>query len=270
MQMPRQKNNGEESKIEVFNHAFFWYRKRGFLTLFFHPVYPYSPRMRNGFFASLSLYPWRHLCISLAPLAVSLILLATLIGTGETLVLYFREMRMQDIGLTSAMYFISQTARYFLYAIYAALFINAIYKRDGLQIKRVLVFSIVQICIAALFVQCIKIVVGSPRPLLALDIDNSSRMPFSFSSEYHSFPSGHTTEMTSASATLASWFHSPAFSCVMGILIALMGISRIYLSQHRLSEVAAGMVLGATASLLIHFFCSREYSYDYPFRSLSR
>jgi Membrane-associated phospholipid phosphatase len=117
-------------------------------------------------------------------------------------------------------------------------------------------------------VQCIKIVVGSPRPVHALT--DPTHMPFSLKASHHSFPSGHTTEIVNASATLALWFRNSLFSFGMGLLIALVGYSRIHLSQHRLSDVIAGMMLGTLASLLIHFLSSREYRYEYSFRQVSR
>lgn len=216
----------------------------------------------------MSLYPWRHLCICLAPLALSLVLFAAFIGTDDALVLHFKKVRAENPAMTSLIQSFSNIANFSLYAIYAGLFFIGLKKRDGMQIKRVLVFTAVQICIAAVLVQCIKIVVGSPRPFHALA--NPDNVPFSFNGLHHSFPSGHTTEVVNASGTLASWFQNSAFSCAMGVFIALMGSSRIYLSQHRLSDVVAGMALGSAATLLIHFFCSREYRYDYPFRQVSR
>lgn len=216
----------------------------------------------------MSLYPWRHLFLCLAPLTIVLILFAALIGTDETLLRYFMKVRYFNPEMTSFIQSFSNVANFFLYAVYVILFAIGIRKKNGPQVKRVLIFTAVQLCVAGLLVQCIKVVVGSPRPFHAIDFPGN--MPFSFSGLYHSFPSGHTTEVVTASGTLAAWLQSLYFSCAMGVFVALVGASRIYLSRHRLSDVVAGMVLGSAASLLIHYFCSREYRYDYPFRQVSR
>lgn len=224
--------------------------------------------MRSSFLSILFLYPWRHLLICLAPLFFALILFALCIGTDAELAIFFDQFRCRHREFTSFVQAFSNTANFSLYAIYAGLLYVGLRNKDSAQVKRILIFAAFQICIAALLVQCIKFVVGSPRPFHALSAPG--RVPFSFSGLHHSFPSGHTTEVVNASGTLAIWFQRPVFSFAMGILIALVGSSRIYLSQHRLSDVIAGMALGSIASLLIHFFCSREYRYDYPFRQVSR
>lgn len=224
--------------------------------------------MRNCFLSSLYTYSWRHLLLCLIPLAIVLLSLALGIGTNENLAIYFKSLRERMPALTSAMRLVSDTANFCLYSIYAILLWQAWNKKSTLALKRIVVFALVQICIAALLVQCIKIIVGSPRPVHALT--DPSNIPFSLKASHHSFPSGHTTEIVNASATLALWFRHTLFSFGMGLLIALVGYSRIHLSQHRLSDVIAGMVLGSLASLLIHFLSSREYRYEYPFRQVSR
>ena len=44
----------------------------------------------------------------------------------------------------------------------------------------------------------------------------------------------------------------------LGLIVALVGFSRIYLSMHHISDVAGGLVAGVLAGLLNHHLCSRE------------
>lgn len=224
--------------------------------------------MRNGLLNSLNTYPWRHLVICLAPLIIVIAYLGLTVGTNEELAVHFKTVRQQTPDFTAAMQMVSNTANFCLYAVYATVLWHGWRKRDCRTIRRVVIFVLVQVCIAALLVQCIKIMVGSPRPVHALS--DPSYMPFSLKGSHHSFPSGHTTEIVNASVTLATWFRQPLFSFSMGLLIALVGYSRIHLSQHRLSDVIAGVVLGSLASLLIHFLSSREYRYEYLIRQATR
>jgi membrane-associated phospholipid phosphatase len=46
----------------------------------------------------------------------------------------------------------------------------------------------------------------------------------------------------------------------MGLLIAFVGFSRLYLSRHHLSDVAVGMACGALAGLFVHYLYCRESS----------
>jgi membrane-associated phospholipid phosphatase len=61
----------------------------------------------------------------------------------------------------------------------------------------------------------------------------------------HSFPSGHT--MAAYAWTLSALFflRAPLFSVLLPLMALAIGLSRIYLSQHFLVDVAAGAWLGS-------------------------
>ncbi len=219
--------------------------------------------MVNRFFAILSFYPWQHLFFCLAPLGSALIYLVATIGTGDALITHFAGLRQQYPQFTNFLRLFSGNANLVLYAVYGALLWNGLRTQNTERLRQIFYFAIVQICISALLVQGLKILVGSPRPLHSLV--ESDNMPFSLKNKYHSFPSGHTTEIVNASLTLVVWFRYRLFSLAMGLLTALVGLSRIYFSQHHISDVVAGIVLGSLASLLIHFLlCRRECHYEQP------
>jgi undecaprenyl-diphosphatase len=68
-----------------------------------------------------------------------------------------------------------------------------------------------------------------------------------------SFPSGHTTEATAVYGVLAaivavntaSWRHKVAAWTVAVSIAALVGLSRLYLGAHWLTDVSGGWALGA-------------------------
>lgn len=195
--------------------------------------------------------------LCLAPLGAVLFLLATLYGQGNTLTRNMLLLREKSPHLTCVMGFLTDATAYALYAVYALLLILGLLRKDQHLVRLVLLFALVQLCITVLVVQGVKFAVGRPRPLPAfLDAEYT---PFSSSGAYRSFPSGHTTEITGAASRLASWSDKPYLPCIMGLLIALVGFSRIFLSMHHLSDVVAGALLGVSASLLIHYL-SREPS----------
>lgn len=69
---------------------------------------------------------------------------------------------------------------------------------------------------------------------------------------HHSFPSGHTTAAFAFFGFIAIRYFSdkPRMQVLMALTAALIGYSRIYLSQHFLEDVLAGMLLG-TFCLLV-------------------
>lgn len=71
----------------------------------------------------------------------------------------------------------------------------------------------------------------------------------------HSFPSGHTTTAFTMALILAYMINKKIWSFFLPILALLAGYSRVYLAQHFLTDVLAGMCAGivsAIVSLLIY------------------
>ena len=212
--------------------------------------------MRHTLISSFRSYPWQHHFICIAPLAGILIFLAAGIGTGDDITLYFKALRPQMPVLTKVMRFISTYCNPAFYAVYAWILWRGIQNRDIRRIRFVLMYAAVQVLVSLLLVNLLKVSIGKPRPMVALG--NGDYVPFSPASKYHAFPSGHTSEAVGAAVPLATWHRQALFSLLVGIAVALVGFSRIYLSRHHLSDVVGGMVAGSLVGLLIHYFCSRE------------
>ncbi len=73
---------------------------------------------------------------------------------------------------------------------------------------------------------------------------------------HHSFPSGHTTAAFAFFGFLSLHYFSqkPLFQILMAISAGLVGYSRMYLSQHFLEDVLAGMFVGSLFVLFTLFF----------------
>lgn len=104
----------------------------------------------------------------------------------------------------------------------------------------------------------LKLLINRPRPL--------TEYAASIWLDKLSFPSGHATGSTIAYGLLAyfAWqlLPQPWNYIVVGVLvslIALIGISRVYLGAHFPSDVIAGWLLG-TAALLVVIFVVKPFS----------
>lgn len=86
----------------------------------------------------------------------------------------------------------------------------------------------------------LKVLFGRERP----DIPNSkgSFTGVSFSDNYHSMPSGHTTAAFAMASVLAR--HDPTHAAWYYTGATLVGLSRIHLARHWPSDVVAGALVG--------------------------
>jgi membrane-associated phospholipid phosphatase len=66
----------------------------------------------------------------------------------------------------------------------------------------------------------------------------------------HSFPSGHTSTAFTMSLLLSSIIPRRVWSYVLPFIALLVGYSRVYLAQHFLTDVCAGVIIGIVSSYL--------------------
>jgi undecaprenyl-diphosphatase len=97
---------------------------------------------------------------------------------------------------------------------------------------------------AGLADDALKIVFGRARPYLWLAGDDSGFGFIRYSAKFASFPSGHTTTSMAAAAVFSMLLPRarPWFFLAAGMI----GLSRIVLNSHYLSDVIAGALLGLT------------------------
>ena len=226
-----------------------------FFTLSFPALSFYTSAMRQARLSLSGAYPWRRQFICLAPLALVLSAVILSTGTGDAVTRFFLLQREAHPALTVFVAFTTDAAGYMLYGVYVLLFCFGLARKDWRMVRLVLLFALVHFCVTVLVVQGLKYVIGRPRPLPAFT--GAELSPMMGGSDFRSLPSGHSADITGAASRLATWFNRPHLALCMGLVIALVGFSRIYLSMHHVSDVAAGAALGVSASFLVHYL-SRE------------
>ena len=105
------------------------------------------------------------------------------------------------------------------------------------------------VAVAGLADDVLKIVFGRARPYLWLAGDDSGFGLLRYSARFASFPSGHTTTSTAAALVFGALLPRGQYWFLLAAL--LIGLSRIVLDVHYLSDVIAGALLGAGVALLV-------------------
>lgn len=214
---------------------------------------PFYPFLRN--------YQWLLHIIGLLPTVLMLALVAVFFGTGTELAAFFMAYRMEHSMLTRAMLVVTHGTAPVFYCVYAWLLFQGLRTRNRQLVHFVLIYAVVQLLVAFLLVRLIKFSVGKPRPMSLLA--GCDYEPFSLKHGQHSFPSGHTTEITGASLSLLRLKRDMAFSFGMGWVIALVGFSRIYLGMHHITDVLCALAFGSLTVVLVHYFSTWErYAYE--------
>ncbi len=131
---------------------------------------------------------------------------------------------------------------YLFYAAFIALFVYGLIKKNKKLTGLLAAYIKTQLIIAFALVRILKIILGRARP------EHGSEFTFfSFAFRYNSFPSGHSADAFISGVFLFYLLkHSKYSACRFLPLIYafLIAISRVFLSSHYPSDVAAGMVIG--------------------------
>ena len=114
--------------------------------------------------------------------------------------------------------------------------------------------------LSGLMVQVIKQIEQRPRPGLYFEKRASVHaVDGVLLKGKNSFPSGHTTTVFASASLLALATQRKGIQLIYLLAALVAGYSRIYLGQHFLEDVTAGMCLGTlTAILLAYLFRNRE------------
>jgi len=124
---------------------------------------------------------------------------------------------------------------------------------------RYALMAIASSVIASLVVQILKRIfyANSPRPIVVFqnmyDLHFVKNVHLHSS---HSFPSGHTAGAFALFIVLALVNKRPVWQFLFLMMAVLVGYSRIYLSQHFLTDVLVGSVVGTASAFACYFWLS--------------
>lgn len=114
-------------------------------------------------------------------------------------------------------------------------------------------FLFAAVALSGLTTDLIKPVVGRLRPKLLLEAGLYGFEPLRIGYEYNSFPSGHATTVFALAAALSFFF--PRWRLPLFSFAAVVGLSRIIVGAHYLSDVMAGAYVGVMTVFALALFC---------------
>ena len=144
---------------------------------------------------------------------------------------------------------------YLFYGAFIALFVHALIKKDNKRIEFLAAYVKAQLIFSLVLVRILKIMLGRARPEHGAEFTF-----FSLDFRYNSFPSGHAADAFVSGVFLYYLLKSSKYSAwrFLPLIYAfVIAISRVFISSHYPSDVAAGMVIGTLGAW--YFISRMEY-----------
>lgn len=116
-------------------------------------------------------------------------------------------------------------------------------KEGGPAERKTLLVSLLSIPIAIILIKTIHIFYFEPRPFITYQF-----LPLSLEENNASFPSRHATIM--AIFAFASTYYKHQWSLFIVILMALVGVSRIYVGVHYPLDIMGGILTGLLSVII--------------------
>jgi membrane-associated phospholipid phosphatase len=143
---------------------------------------------------------------------------------------------------------------YFFASLIFYLFFRFIYKNKLYASRSLFVF--LSLSFTGIFTTLLKWIAGRHRPV---DLVNPGHFGFDYFGniyELTSFPSGHAQTAFTMAAALAILF--PRWRIPLFIIAGVVGLSRVILGSHYLSDVIAGAGIGILGTLIIKYYFDRH------------
>ena len=115
------------------------------------------------------------------------------------------------------------------------------------------------IAFSGIAVQVIKRLIGRARPMYLEELGVLHLEPFNMHWSFHSFPSGHATTAVAFALALHTLVNRRFHGWIIAFGFAI-GLSRIVVGDHYLSDVLAGSFVGLASAILVRdFFVTRHW-----------
>jgi membrane-associated phospholipid phosphatase len=167
---------------------------------------------------------------------------------------YCRHLSPAVINIADVITRLGISTWYIVASIIFYLFFRYIYKKNLNAFRSLFVF--LSLSISGILIDIVKWIAGRHRPI---DLYNHGYFGFEYfrtGYELTSFPSGHAQTVFSLATALTILF--PRWGILLFVVAGTVGISRIILTSHYLSDVIAGAGIGILFTLAIKYYFDRK------------
>ena len=152
----------------------------------------------------------------------------------------------QSAAMRNFMWYVSLLGDWPLHAAIGLVFLAVAWRRGNKEWTRIFLAMLLAMLLAGVAGTAIKRSVPRARPSVHTDARWGGPR---FSSKYHSFPSGHVGASTAFFGVLIFSRRRIGLACLP--IPILIGISRMYIGAHYLSDVVCAAVLGTACALIV-------------------
>ncbi len=133
------------------------------------------------------------------------------------------------------------------------------------KISNFFVSSFFYILVVGIVTQVLKHIVGRPRPNHTNFDDSFGFNFFTFDSNFHSFPSGHSSTIFIVCFILVATF--PKLKYFFYFLASIIALSRVVVGAHFFTDIVAGAILALISFKIINTILEKKYA-QYKFSNL--
>jgi membrane-associated phospholipid phosphatase len=157
-------------------------------------------------------------------------------------------MQHQNPALRNFMRYVSLLGDWPLHAVVGLVLLGVAWRRDSEEWTRIFLAMLLAMLLAGVVGTVIKRTVPRARPSVLTDTRWGGPR---FSSKYHSFPSGHVGASTAFFGVLLIARRRIGLAYLP--IPILIGVSRMYIGAHYLSDVVCAAVLGTVCALVVAY-----------------
>lgn len=174
------------------------------------------------------------------------------IGSEGAVAAYFAAWRPEHPIAVFALKLYTNWGNPALYLVYAIILARGLKGRCRGLTGLALGYLAAQLVVSVALERLLKIAIGRPRPG-----EGGPFVPWSFDAAHHSLPSGHVEEITLQALPLALRAQALLLPLALGLVVGLMGLSRIALGWHHPTDLLVGWLVGSLGGLLVQRLAPR-------------
>jgi undecaprenyl-diphosphatase len=201
---------------------------------------------------SKALSPLAAWAVLSLPLFAAVAACFALFGSEEAVASYFAAWRPGHPDAVVALKLYTNWGNPALYLVYAVILARGLKRRGRGLTSLALAYLAGQLLVSVVLERLLKTAIGRPRPDAG-----GPFMPWSLDAAHHAMPSGHVEEITLQALPLALRAGCWLTPLGLGLVVGLMGASRVILGWHHPTDLLAGWLVGSLGGAFIQWLAPR-------------